>query len=64
MSADQARLTEEEMVEILEDIARNGQNGAARIAAIRTLRDIGEGRKVPPAGFAELDGESPRLKAV
>ncbi len=57
-----ATLTEEEMVEILENIARDGKNGAARIAAIRVLREIGAGAKAPAEGFAELDG--PRLKAV
>ena len=48
-------LTEAEMIEILEDLARNSKNAAARIAAIKTLREIGEGKVAPEKGFAELD---------
>lgn len=58
-------LTEEEMVEILEDIARHGTNQAAQIAAIKTLREIRRGEKPPADGFAELDAAAPRkLRAV
>lgn len=49
------RLTEGEMVEILEEIARNGTNAAARIAAIKTLREIGAGVTTPAEGFEALD---------
>ena len=60
--SDPKRLTADEMIDILEDIARNGQNGAARIAAIRTLRDIGAGEKPVAAGFEALDELAPRRK--
>lgn len=58
------RLTEDEMVEILEDIARHGRNQAAQIAAIKTLREIRKGEKPDVSGFAELDGSTRRLRAV
>ena len=48
-------LTHEEMVEILEKIVRESSNAAARIAAIKTLRDIDDGPRKPAEGFAELD---------
>jgi hypothetical protein len=48
-------LGHEEMVEILEEIARESQNAAARIAAIKALREIGEGEASAPEGFAQLD---------
>lgn len=49
-------LTEQEMVEILEGIAREGGNAAARIAAIRVLRDIQQPDGPSAAeGFAALD---------
>lgn len=38
-------LTESEMVEILKEIARDGRNGAARIAAIRELKAWRAGEK-------------------
>ena len=49
-------LTEQEMIDILEDIAREGGNAAARIAAIRVLREI-QSADGPSAaeGFARLD---------
>ena len=47
-------LTEEEMVEILKDLARNSSNGAARIAAIKTLREIRSGETSTADGFAGL----------
>jgi hypothetical protein len=52
-------LTLEEMIEILEEIARQGTNAAARIAAIKTLMEI-----APPEPdtdiWAELDQLAPR----
>ena len=42
------------MVAILEEIARDSQNAAARIAAIKALREIGDG-KPPNDAFADLD---------
>ena len=48
-------LTEGEMVEILKEIAREGQNAAARIAAIKQLREMGVGHEVPAEGFEALD---------
>jgi hypothetical protein len=47
-------LSDQEMIDILEDIARNGANGAARIAAIKTLREIDAGEKPVKDGFAGL----------
>lgn len=52
---DEHRLSEDEMVDILEDIARNGGNAAARIAAIKALREMDAG-KPPGSGFDDLDG--------
>lgn len=48
-------LTHDEMVEILEEIARESNNAAARIAAIKALREIGDGTSSRAEGFAELD---------
>ena len=48
-------LTHDEMVDILEEIARNSGNAAARIAAIKTLKEIDDGPRKPAEGFAELD---------
>ena len=55
-------LTEQDMVDILEDIARNGGNAAARIAAIKVLREMDAGEKPPAAGFEALDELAPRRK--
>jgi hypothetical protein len=57
-------LTEDEMVEILEEIAREGGNAAARIAAIRALREIGAGQKPVQQGFDELDAVRQRKLAA
>ena len=65
-------LDDQEMVDILEDIARNGGNAAARIAAIKVLREIRGGERPVADGFAELDSRAggqvarsrTRLKAV
>lgn len=63
MSQSTPDLTQDEMVEILKGIARDGGNAAARIAAIKELRAIrGEGKPVGDA-FAVLDGPR-KLKAV
>jgi hypothetical protein len=50
-------LTEDEMVEILEDIARESGNAAARIAAIKTLREMANGEQPTEGGFDALDDE-------
>ena len=57
-------LTEGEMVEILKDLARTSTNGAARIAAIKTLREIRSGDLPASDGFEGLyDVDNPgRLK--
>lgn len=47
-------LTRDEMVEILKQIARDGSNQAARIAAIKELRAIHDGKPVTNA-FSALD---------
>ena len=61
-------LTDDEMILILEDIARNGRNQAAQIAAIKVLREVRSGVKPVADGFAALDEPavraSVRLKAV
>lgn len=62
--ADSERLTEEEMVEILEDIARNGQNAAARIAAIKQLREMADGVEPAEEGFAALYAVKPGREAA
>jgi hypothetical protein len=49
-------LTTEEMVEILKAIARDGGNAAARIAAIKQLRDMDTGEPSADDGFGALDG--------
>ena len=52
-------LTLEEMIEILEGIAREGTNAAARIAAIKTLIEIAP--EEPATGiWKELDELAPR----
>jgi hypothetical protein len=56
-------LTEQEMVDILEDLARNSSSATARIAAIRELRSIGAGEKPVADGFAALDGPTARVGA-
>ena len=48
-------LTEQEMIEILEDIARNGGNAAARISAIKTLREMRNGVQPTAETFQRLD---------
>lgn len=55
-------LTHEEMIEILEEIARESSNAAARIAAIKALKEIGDGRRKPTDGFAELDQDLPQIR--
>ena len=52
-------LTHDEMVDSLEEIAREGTNAAARIAAIKTLMEIAPPE--PDTGiWAELDEFAPR----
>jgi len=50
-------LTDDDMIRVLEDIIVNGANGAARIAAIKQLREmraaLGDESSDDP--FAELD---------
>jgi len=55
-------LTHEEMVAILEEIARESNNAAARIAAIKALREIGDVKPAEDA-FSELDRARKRRKA-
>jgi hypothetical protein len=43
------------MVDILEEIARDGSNAAARIAAIKQLREMGAGDESAAGGFDMLD---------
>jgi len=52
-------LTRDEMVDILEEIAREGTNAAARIAAIKTVIEIAP--EEPATGiWKELDELAPR----
>ena len=52
-------LTREEMVDILEEIAREGTNAAARIAAIKALMEIAPPEPDDPI-WKELDELAPR----
>jgi hypothetical protein len=54
------KLSEQDMVDILEDIARDGGNAAARIAAIKVLREMDAGEAPASAGFEKLDELAPR----
>lgn len=47
-------LSDQEMIDILEEIAREGSNAAARIAAIRQLREMKNGVEPAESGFAKL----------
>jgi hypothetical protein len=66
------KLTDQDMVDILEDIAANAGNAAARIAAIKVLREIRTGETPAKTGFEALDQQTGgaasragvRLKAV
>lgn len=49
------KLSEQDMIDILEEIAAEGGNAAARIAAIKTLREIDAGETPAAEGFARLD---------
>ena len=54
-----------EMRQITESIARDSENGAARIAALRFLRDLDRDSpdpNQPRSAFAELDELAPRRK--
>lgn len=49
------RLNEPEMIEILEDLARNSGSATARIQAIKQLRIMrGDQSEAPVEGFAAL----------
>jgi hypothetical protein len=52
-------LTEQDMVDILEDIAQNAGNAAARIAAIKALREMDAGAPAA-SGFEALDELAPK----
>ena len=52
-------LSEQDMVDILEDIARTGRNAAARIAAIKVLREMDSGAPAA-SGFEALDELAPK----
>ena len=56
MSSDTAPLTEQEMIEILEDLARNSNSATARIQAIKQLRVMrGDEPAATAEGFDALD---------
>lgn len=48
-------LSRDEAIVLLEDIARNSGNAAARIAAIKQLEAMRDGEQPPAEGFAALD---------
>ena len=57
-------MDEDEMVEILEDIARNARNQSARIQAMKMLREIRGGERSPSEGFEGLyEVQNPGRKA-
>ena len=45
-------LTDDEIIEVLEQIIREGTNAQARIAAIKALKEMDDG--VPASDFADL----------
>jgi hypothetical protein len=55
----QRTLSEQDMVDILEDIAKNAGNAAARIAAIKALREMDAGAPAE-SGFEALDELAPK----
>jgi hypothetical protein len=58
-----SRMTDDEMIAILEEIPRNPKSyPSARITAIRTLRDFSPEDPEPTDAFAELDRVRPRHK--
>lgn len=58
-----SRMTDDEKIAILEEIARNPKSyPSARITAIRTLREFWPEDTKPAAAFAELDQFRPRRK--
>ena len=64
MKTDEQRLSDEEMIDILEDLARNSGSATARIQAIKVLREIRENEsgQVPVGSFARLyDVSNPGL---
>lgn len=52
-------LTDDDLIKVLEEIITEGGNAAARIAAIRALREM-EHREVPEGALAELYELTPR----
>jgi hypothetical protein len=54
-------ITDEEMVEILERIAREGGD-TARIQAIKLLREMNDGAETPQGAFARLDQFAPKRR--
>jgi hypothetical protein len=56
-------LSEQEMIDILEEIAREG-GSTARIQAIKLLREISDGEPLPQQGFDELDAARKRKLAA
>jgi hypothetical protein len=64
MANETSRMTDDEMIAILEEIPRNPKSyPSARITAIRTLRDFSPEDPEPTDAFAELDRVRPRRKA-
>ena len=57
-------LSDQDMVDILEDIARNSGNAAARIAAIKTLRELDAGERPQQDEVAQLYEIGKRSRAA
>jgi hypothetical protein len=54
MSSASVSLSEQESIDILQDLARNSSSATARIQAIKLLREIRSGETSPADGFATL----------
>jgi hypothetical protein len=50
-------ISDQDMVNILEGIIRNSGNDAARIAAMKHLRELDAGTPAADDGFGALDGD-------
>ena len=53
--SDKPPLSDKEMRDILEEIARNSSNRSAQIQALRFLKELDNGEQPPAEGFQALD---------
>jgi hypothetical protein len=54
-------LSDDDLIEVLEEIIKDSSNAAARIAAIRALREL-ERDETPQGAFADLYRLAPRIR--